>query len=65
MGSYFNKICVLSGFQPKVVKLHTQGRKNVLECKIWACFEKLTVWEVNILRKIVSLQPKELKIREN
>ena len=43
MGSYFNKICVLSGFLSKVVKLHTQGRKNVLERKIWAYFEKLTV----------------------
>ena len=56
MCSYFFKIYALSGFRLKVVKLHTQGNKSRLERKIWACLEKLTAYEINILKNIVSLQ---------
>jgi hypothetical protein len=39
-----------------VVKLHTQGNKNRLERKNSAYLEKLTAYEINILKNIVSLQ---------
>nr|DAP58405.1 MAG TPA: hypothetical protein [Caudoviricetes sp.] len=39
-----------------MVKLHTQGNKSRLERKIWACLEKLTAYEINIPKIIVSLQ---------
>lgn len=54
--SYFIKICVLSGFRLKVVKLHTKGNKSSLERKISYCLGKLTVCEINISKIIVSLQ---------
>ena len=56
MCSYLFKICVLSGFRLKVVRLHTKGNKSRLERKISACLEKLTAYEINILKNIVSLQ---------
>nr|DAG42213.1 MAG TPA: hypothetical protein [Caudoviricetes sp.] len=40
----------------KLVKLHTQEDKSRLERKISANLEKLTAYEINILKIIVSLQ---------
>ena len=37
-------------------KLYAQGSKSRLERKILACLEKLTVYEISILKNIVSLQ---------
>ena len=54
--SYFFKICVLRVFRLKVVKLYTKCNKSRLERKIWACLEKLTAYEINIPKIIVSLQ---------
>nr|DAZ34636.1 MAG TPA: hypothetical protein [Caudoviricetes sp.] len=39
-----------------MVKLYAQGSKSRLERKILACLEKLTVYEISILKNIVSLQ---------
>nr|DAO92891.1 MAG TPA: hypothetical protein [Caudoviricetes sp.] len=39
-----------------MVKLYTQGSKSRLERKILTCLEKLTVYEISILKNIVSLQ---------
>ena len=46
----------MSGFLSKVVKLHTKGNKSRLERKILACLEKLTAYDINIPKIIVSLQ---------
>jgi hypothetical protein len=52
----FNQDLRSERFLIKGDKLHTQGNKSRLERKILACLEKLTAYEINILKNIVSLQ---------